>query len=192
MIQAPTWPGMARDTAGSSMRRTASPRSCSVYVPSPIRSRYRASNSATRPAAAADCRVTAYVEWVLGASAPRPLRSSRRRWIPDPARCSRAIRWNAAFGSRVAFLDMGGRQTSWTADRREFIGRNGALADPAGSGPSTGLSGAVGAGLDPCGVLQTVVELGPGDEIEIVFFLGEPPAPVEAAKLISAVSPGGS
>jgi hypothetical protein len=32
---------------------------------------------------------------------------------------------------RVSLSDMGGRQTSWTADRREFIGRNGCLADPA-------------------------------------------------------------
>src|SRR2546422_9646063 len=31
--------------------------------------------------------------------------------------------WNAEFGSRVAFADLAGRQTQWTADRREFLGR---------------------------------------------------------------------
>ena len=35
------------------------------------------------------------------------------------------------FGSRVAFADLGGRQTAWTGDRREFLGRNGTLDNPA-------------------------------------------------------------
>ena len=33
--------------------------------------------------------------------------------------------WSTAFGSRVAFADLAGRQKSWTGDRREFLGRNG-------------------------------------------------------------------
>ena len=81
--------------------------------------------------------------------------------------------WNAAFGSRVAFADLAGRQTDWTADRREFLGRHGTLAEPAalrGSGP---LSKRVGAGLDPCGALQTAVHLDVGETVEVVFFLGE-------------------
>ena len=38
--------------------------------------------------------------------------------------------WNTAFGSRVAFADLAGRQTQWTGDRREFLGRHGSLAGP--------------------------------------------------------------
>ena len=38
----------------------------------------------------------------------------RRR---DAARCSRATRGTREFGSRVAFADLGGRQTAWTGDR---------------------------------------------------------------------------
>ena len=39
--------------------------------------------------------------------------------------------WDAAFGSRVAFADLAGRQSQWTADRGEFLGRHGTLEMPA-------------------------------------------------------------
>ena len=42
--------------------------------------------------------------------------------------------WNVDFGGRVAFLDLGGRQTAWTADRTEFLGRNGSPERPAAPG----------------------------------------------------------
>ena len=35
------------------------------------------------------------------------------------------------------------------------------------------LSGRVGAGLDPCGALQTRIELAPDAEVEVVLLLGE-------------------
>ena len=62
--------------------------------------------------------------------------------------------WNIAFGSRIAFLDLAGRQTDWTGDRREFIGRNGTLASPAALASQAPFSNTVGAGLDPCGALR--------------------------------------
>ena len=39
--------------------------------------------------------------------------------------------WNPAFGERVAFADLAGRQTSWTGDRREFIGETARSPMPA-------------------------------------------------------------
>ena len=52
-------------------------------------------------------------------------------------------------------MDMAGRQQTCTADRTEFIGRHGSLAEPAAlSGPQP-LSNRVGGGLDPCGAMQT-------------------------------------
>ena len=71
--------------------------------------------------------------------------------------------WNPAFGARVAFADLGGRQTAWTGDRREFLGRNGTLDEPGGARRRDApLSGRAGAGLDPCAALQTPIELAPG------------------------------
>src|SRR6185369_12864862 len=93
--------------------------------------------------------------------------------------------WNGAFGQRVAFADLAGRQTAWTADRREFLGRNGSLQRPAALAEETPLSGRIGAGLDPCAVLQAAIKLEPGAATEIVFFLGEAASAAEAAALIT-------
>jgi cyclic beta-1,2-glucan synthetase len=61
----------------------------------------------------------------------------------------------------VAFFDMGGRQTSWTADRREFIGRDGTLERPRALTVDTPLSGRVGGDLDPCAVLSDRLSIAP-------------------------------
>jgi len=128
---------------------------------------------------------TAYVEWVLG-----PSRSASVSFVIteiDPGTGAMFARnpWSAAFGSRVAFADFGGRQADWTGDRREFIGRNGTLAYPAalaGAGP---LSNAVGAGLDPCGAMRTKMTLPPNGTVELVFFLGEAASVEEARNLLA-------
>jgi len=129
--------------------------------------------------------VTAYVEWVLG-----PSRSASALSVVtdiDPGTGAMLARnpWNMTFGSRVAFADLGGRQTAWTGDRREFLGRNGTLDNPAALAGEAPLSQRVGAGLDPCGVLQTPVELEPDGTVEIVFFLGEAATAVDAQSLIA-------
>jgi cyclic beta-1,2-glucan synthetase len=128
--------------------------------------------------------VTAYVEWVLGpsrgASAPYVVTDIDSQTGAMLARNP----WNTAFGSRVAFADMAGRQTSWTGDRREFLGRNGTLDSPAALMGEISLSKRVGAGLDPCGALQTRIELEPNEVVEIVFFLGEAATAADAQSLI--------
>ncbi len=117
--------------------------------------------------------VTAYAEWVLGSS-----RSASAPYIVtkiDPgsgALFARSV-WSGEFGGRIAFADLAGRQSSYTGDRAEFLGRNGTPELPAALARGGPLSGNVGAGLDPCAALQTIFELAPGARIEIVFFLGE-------------------
>lgn len=79
-----------------------------------------------------------------------------------------------------------GRETdSWTGDRRELIGRNGALAKPAGLAKGAILSGRIGSGLDPCAALQTTIEIAPFGVAKIVFFLGDAPDEAEAQSLIA-------
>ena len=92
---------------------------------------------------------------------------------------------NADVRNQVVFLDMKGRQQSWTGDRREFLGRNFAKNAPAALLREDPLSGRTGPGFDPCGVQQTEITLGPGEETEIVLLLGWGADRDEARALLS-------
>ena len=129
--------------------------------------------------------VTAYVEWVLGQS-----RAANAPFIVTEIDSETGAMfaqngWNNQFGERVAFVDMNGRQTAHTADRTEFIGRDGALDRPQALNPGAVLSNRVGPGLDPCGALQTQLRLNAGATTEIAFFLGEGGTKAEAQSLIA-------
>lgn len=129
--------------------------------------------------------VTAYTEWVLGTSrgASAPFITT----APDQATGAILIRnpWSTAFAGRAAFADLGGRQTAWTADRTEFLGRNGGPDAPAALLGKAPLSGTTGAGLDPCTALQCKVELAAGETVEVVSFIGQCASAAEASALIA-------
>ncbi|WP_413728522.1 GH36-type glycosyl hydrolase domain-containing protein [Sodalis sp. RH19] len=128
--------------------------------------------------------VSAYVEWVLGTS-----RSASGPFIiseHDESTGAVLVRnsWSTAFQNRVAFADLDGRQDAFSADRTEFLGRNGAMAAPAALVNGGRLSGACGAGFDPCTVLQTHIEVGVDQSIEVVWFIGQSDSAESARRLI--------
>jgi len=114
---------------------------------------------------------TGYVEWVLGELRPR----TAMHVITEIDASSGALfarnAYSTEFGERVAFFDVDDASRTLTADRGEFIGRNGRLSAPAALG-RVRLSGRVGAGLDPCGAIQVPFELAHGATREIIFRLG--------------------
>ncbi len=129
--------------------------------------------------------VTAYVEWVLGVS-----RSASAPFVVteiDTGTKAMLARntWATDFAGRVAFADLRGAQTAWTADRTEFLGRNGIHRRPAALAGGGRLSGRVGPGLDPCGALQSIVELRASEKAEVVFLLGEAATRGDATELIT-------
>jgi cyclic beta-1,2-glucan synthetase len=128
--------------------------------------------------------ITGYVEWALGANGTTPapyLITSR-----DDATGALLARnrWRPDFGDRVAFFDLGGSQHSISGDRGAFLGPLGDLRQPAALGGNGPLNGRLGAGLDPCGALQTRVELPPQTQIELVFALGDADSEAAASALI--------
>ena len=128
--------------------------------------------------------VTAYLEWVLGASRSITAPHIVTELDAETGAMLAYNPWDQEFGTRVAFADLGGRQTGWTANRAEFLGRNGSLDAPAGLLNRKPLKNRVGAGMDPCAALQTGIELAPDEKIEIVFLLGQGQDKLHAAELI--------
>ena len=119
---------------------------------------------------ARELSVTGYVDWVLGDLKNK----SAMHTVTHHDVLSGAILafnpYSLEFGRRTAFFDTQDH-ASFTADRTEFIGRNGSMAHPAAM-RRLHLSNKVGAGMDPCAALRVGIELPSGVEKEVVFRLG--------------------
>ncbi len=155
-----------------------------MFVPmsDPIKiSRLKIRNSSDR---SRRLSVTAYVEWVLGQTRATTAPFLVTELNADTGALFARNPWSATYGSRVAFADLAGKQTQWTADRREFLGALGTLDRPQALTAGSPLSRRVGAGLDPCAALQTWLELEPNETAEVVFFLGEAADAAQAQSLL--------
>ncbi len=154
-----------------------------VPLDDPIKiSRLRLENHSNTPRRLS---VTSYVEWTLGASRSATAPFIATEVDPETGALFAHNAWNPEFGQRVAFADLGGRQTAWTGDRAEVLGRNGTPDHPALLEWGTRLSGRVGAGLDPCAALQATVDIPAGGHEDLVFFLGQAASVAEARELVS-------
>ncbi|MCE2563224.1 GH36-type glycosyl hydrolase domain-containing protein [Komagataeibacter sp. FNDCF1] len=129
--------------------------------------------------------VTAYVEWVLGAARSMSAPFVSTTMDPDTGALFARNRWKMEYTDRTAFADIGGYLTASSGDRCAFIGRNGTLDMPLAFTHPNGVQGRTGAGLDPCGVVQTVVTLPPGGRAEVLFLLGEGENEAHARALVS-------
>jgi cellobiose phosphorylase len=115
--------------------------------------------------------VMGFTEWVLGdVRANSLLHVQTEVDLKTGALLARNY-YNTEFAERIAFLDVNDATRTFSGDRKEFIGRNGSLAQPAALRRAR-LSGKVGAGLDPCGAIQVSFNLPEGEERETTFRLG--------------------
>src|SRR6185437_8097536 len=115
--------------------------------------------------------VTGYWEWVLGELKSKTLMQVITELDPISGALFTHNAYNSEFPGRVAFVDCSEPIRTVTADRTEFLGRNGTPANPA-SLQRVRLSGRVGAGLDPCTAMQVQLVLEDGQDKDIVFLLG--------------------
>jgi cellobiose phosphorylase len=115
--------------------------------------------------------VTGYWEWVLGDLRQKSLLHVQTEVDLKTGALLARNYYNTEFPDRIAFIDVNDGTRTLTGDRKEFLGRNGGLTQPAALKRAR-LSGTVGAGLDPCGAVQVAFDLGDGQEREVSFRLG--------------------
>jgi len=127
--------------------------------------------------------VTGYWEWVLGDVRRKTLLHVQTEVDLKTGTLLARNYYNTEFPGRIVFLDVNDAARSITGDRKEFIGGNGNLSQPAAL-KRTRLSGKVGAGLDPCGAMQIAFTLQDGQERETSFRLGAGRSPADVQNLI--------
>jgi cyclic beta-1,2-glucan synthetase len=116
--------------------------------------------------------ITYYVEWVLGVHRENTQQYLIPEFNSEPQVLMVRNPYNMDFPDRVAFVAASKPLHGLTADRTEFLGRLGSIAQPAALA-RIGLEGTVQAGLDPCAALQLHIDLDPGEWKEVHFLLGQ-------------------
>jgi len=130
-------------------------------------------------------RITAtfYAEWVLGTERDSTQQYVVPEFVADRNALLATNPYNEEFGERVAFVAASQELHGLTADRTEFLGREGTRTRPAAL-ERIGLAGAVKPGLDPCAALQVHLNLAPGEVQEVFFLLGQGVDRKDALRLI--------
>ncbi len=127
----------------------------------------RLKNLSTRPR---ELSATFIAEWVLGVDRP----GTRLHVVTSIDETTGALLacnpYHPELAGTVAFLHTLNAERSFSGDRREIFGSDDGREFPALA--QARLSQKVGAGLDPCGALQTKLKLAPGAEQQFIFLLG--------------------
>jgi cyclic beta-1,2-glucan synthetase len=130
--------------------------------------------------------VTAYAEWTLGVLREHTQHQVGTEFDRERATIFARNHFDPQFTDYVAFLSLSEPVTSHTADRREFLGRNGTLADPAGLRGGA-LGGRTGPALDPCAAMQFTFDLSPGETRTVAVLLGAGRNEAEARSAVDAL-----
>ena len=129
-----------------------------------------------------------FAETVLGVTREQTALHQVSSYEEDTQTLLMSNGYNPDFAAQCMFLSvLGGGQRHWTGDRHSFIGRDGSLSRPAGL--HNQLNQRTGAGLDPCMVLQTELELSAGAIEEVIFLLGAETDSASALELVRSLQP---
>ena len=131
--------------------------------------------------------LTSYVDWALGAEQEQARYQLHTRHDPATGALLAQNFFAPDFTGRVAFSWISEPLTGFTARRDHFIGRNGDLALPEGLRVEE-LSGATGAGYDPCAALRCHIALEPNETKDVAILLGAAPSDPAVRALIERYS----
>jgi cyclic beta-1,2-glucan synthetase len=127
--------------------------------------------------------ITCYSELVLGTDHEVTQMHIVTSWDEAAKALYARNPYHPSYGARVTFASMEPAAISHTADRTEFLGRNGSARAPAAL-RRFALSRRTGAGLDPCAALQTRIDLAPGEEKTVFILLGQADDETHARQLL--------
>lgn len=116
-----------------------------------------------------DLAVTYYVRPVLGVSDQDTAMHIRSN-LSDSGTLTFENSYNEDFPNQIVYMDFSLSKKTLTCDRNEFFGVGG-LENPDGLTREK-LSGAFGAGLDPCGAIQSICTLKSEETLEVVLIFG--------------------
>jgi cellobiose phosphorylase len=145
--------------------------------------RLRLTNRTARPTTLV---ITSFVEWTLGVMREHTQHQVVTSFDRDTGAIFASNYFDASFADRVAFSWMSESLDSYTADRREFIGRNGDLDRPIALRGGAPLGETTGAAIDPCAALRASITLAPGETRDVVILLGAARGADEVRRLIRA------
>jgi len=149
--------------------------------PSNVRvQRLRLTNTSNR---ARRLRLTSYADWVLGADREHTQEKIITGWDDVDQVILAQNPAHEDYGFMVAFMAQNRAVADFTTDRTEFLGPVRGDELPHGL-TAAELTGRIGTGLDPVGVLRSEVNLAAGAETELDYYLG---AAASAEQAIAAV-----
>jgi len=126
--------------------------------------------------------VTYFAEWLLGTNREDQTLHVSTSYDRESGAVFATQSWSGDYTGRVAFAAASPRAASYSGDRTQFLGRNGSPSRPAALGRVC-LDNRTGAGLDPAAALQVPVTIGRGNQVEVIFLLGQA-EDVAAARVI--------
>jgi cyclic beta-1,2-glucan synthetase len=127
--------------------------------------------------------LTGYVEWILGVDRERTEGHVRTAVVRERSAMLVANTFEAELEGQVAFYAASEPLSTFTNDRRSFIGRNGAIESPAGL-TSASLDEREDNVSDACAALQVIITLQPAETRDVTFLLGSAGSREEALALI--------
>lgn len=127
--------------------------------------------------------ITYYVELTLGENRETSRMHVITNWDEEAQALMASNRYHPEYGEQITFVAMTPRTDSYEGDRSGFIGRNRSTANPSAM-QVIRLSQRIGAGLDPCAALRTIIEMSPGEQRDCVCLMGQAGSLSEARLLL--------
>ncbi len=129
--------------------------------------------------------ITSYVDWLLGTDRERTQGHVHVEMRARESTMLAANTFDVDYANQVAFAAVSEDWSSFTTNRRSFIGRNGSLSSPVGV---RGELDKDETGTEPCAAMQMRISLAPGETREFAILLGALAGRDEALALVKRYS----